>query len=128
MMTHPSKVKGNTFEREVVNKAKAVGLKAERAYASNGKALGESEEVDVMIDKYRGQCKRRKKIASFMTVPDGCDITLIREDRGDTYVVVEFDKFLSMIKSYQTNQMALDIFKKSMLIKKLEAKLEKRRG
>ena len=38
-MTHPSKIKGNTFERECVNKAKKAGLKAQRAYGSNGKML-----------------------------------------------------------------------------------------
>ena len=30
-MTHPNKVKGNTFEREIVNCAKNKNLEAERA-------------------------------------------------------------------------------------------------
>ena len=48
-MTHPSKVKGNNYERELVKEAQAKGLEAERAYASNGKALGECEEVDLIV-------------------------------------------------------------------------------
>ena len=34
-MAHPSKVKGNKFERDIVNKAKEFGLESKRAYASN---------------------------------------------------------------------------------------------
>ena len=46
-MSSPSKVKGNTFEREVVNQAKEFGLKSIRAYASNGISIGEAEDVDI---------------------------------------------------------------------------------
>ena len=48
-MTHPSKIKGNTFERECVNKAKKKGIKAKRAYGSNGMSLGLEEEVDALL-------------------------------------------------------------------------------
>ena len=56
-MTHPSKIKGNTFERECVNKAKERGLTAQRAYASNGMSLGLDEEVDALISGYKVQCR-----------------------------------------------------------------------
>ena len=49
-MSSPSKRKGNAFEREVVNQARKSGLKSIRAYASNGKSLGEAEDVDVKIE------------------------------------------------------------------------------
>jgi len=40
MMTHPSKVKGNGFEREVVQAFRdRAGWTAERAYASNGRCF-----------------------------------------------------------------------------------------
>ena len=58
-MACPSKQKGNRFEREVVNQAQELGLTAESAYASNGKSLGLEEDVDVLISKFKGQCKRR---------------------------------------------------------------------
>ena len=51
-MAHPSKVKGNKFERDVVNKAKEFGLDSKRAYASNGESLGMHAEVDLLIKDY----------------------------------------------------------------------------
>ena len=96
-MSSPSKRKGNTFEREVVNQAKEFGLKSVRAYASNGISLGEAEDVDVKIEALKGQCKRRKRIAQWLKPPESCDIALVREDRGETYVIIEYGNFLEMV-------------------------------
>ena len=95
-MSSPSKRKGNTFEREVVTKAKNFSLKAVRAYASNGISLGEAEDVDVKIENLKGQCKRRKRIAQWLKPPESCDIALVREDRGETYVIIEYGDFLEI--------------------------------
>lgn len=97
-MSCPSKRKGNTFEREVVTQAKDLGLDAVRAYASNGMSFGEAEDVDVKIAGYKGQCKRRKRIAKWLKPPDSCDIALVREDRGETYVIMAYDDFLTLIR------------------------------
>lgn len=95
-MSHPSKTKGNSFERELVNKAKEKGLSAERAYASNGRALGESEEVDCVIEGCRIQAKRRKTLPAYLQIPEGCDAVAFRQDRGPTLVLIHlatlFDK------------------------------------
>ena len=96
-MSSPSKVKGNTFEREVVNQAKKFGLKSIRAYASNGISIGEAEDVDVKIENLKGQCKRRKRIAQWLKPPASCDIALVREDRGETYVIIEYSDFLEIV-------------------------------
>ncbi len=96
-MSSPSKRKGNAFEREVVNQAKGFGLKSIRAYASNGMSLGEAEDVDVKIEDLKGQCKRRKRIAQWLKPPESCDIALVREDRGETYVIIEYSDFLEMM-------------------------------
>jgi len=96
-MSSPSKRKGNTFEREVVSQAKSLNLKAIRAYASNGMSLGEAEDVDVKIEGIKGQCKRRKRIAKWLKPPESCDIALVREDRGETYVIIEYGDFLEIV-------------------------------
>ena len=49
-MSHPSKLKGNRLERLVVKMSEEAGLSAKRAYASDGRSLGEAEDVDVLID------------------------------------------------------------------------------
>ena len=96
-MSNPSKRKGNNFEREVVVKAKEFGLTAERAYASNGKSFGEAEDVDIKLQGFKGQCKRRKRIAQWLKPPESCDIALVREDRGETYVIIEYEDFLEIV-------------------------------
>jgi len=45
-----AKRKGSHGAREVVNLAKAAGLPATRAYASNGRALGHTEDVDALLE------------------------------------------------------------------------------
>ncbi len=96
-MSSPSKRKGNAFEREVVNQAREFGLKSVRAYASNGISLGEAEDVDIKIERIKGQCKRRKRIAQWLKPPESCDIALVREDRGETYVIIEYENFLEIM-------------------------------
>lgn len=99
IMSHPSKRKGNAFERELVDDAKALGLEAKRAYASNGLALGQAETVDLLVGSCRVQAKRRKKIASDFKVPEGADVVVFREDRGDTFVLLKWEIFLDKIKN-----------------------------
>lgn len=98
-MSHPSKTKGNGFERELVDKAKLFGLEAKRAYASNGLALGQAETVDLMVSTCRIQAKRRKKIAADFKVPDGADVVVFREDRGETFALLRWEDFLEKLKN-----------------------------
>jgi|APHM01.1.fsa_nt_gi hypothetical protein len=105
-MTHPSKSKGNRYERELVEDAEAVGLEAERAYASDGRSLGEGKECDVLLrgrdemvlDALRIQAKRRSNIGSYLEVPDDADVTVVREDYGESLAVVPWDMFLDLIQ------------------------------
>ena len=98
-MVNRSKVKGNRFEYEIVNEAKKRGLTAERAYASNGRALGEAEQVDVIIQGMRIQAKRRKSLAAYLQIPCGVDAVVFREDRGDTYVLLRWEDLLDKLKA-----------------------------
>lgn len=96
-MSSPSKRKGNSFERELVALAKDWGLSAQRAWGSNGKSMGLHEEVDCKIEEYTIQAKRRKKIASFLKC-ENTDIVAFREDRGNTYMLMDIDVFLTLLK------------------------------
>ena len=106
-MTHPSKRKGNGFEREVVNAfAERPGWVAERAYASNGKALGKDETVDVLAtflwDDSRPQlaiqCKRRKTVAEWMQCNEHQDAIVYRADGKPAYIAMPLSVFLDLIK------------------------------
>ena len=96
-MAHPSKVKGNKFERDVVNKAKEFGLKSKRAYASNGESLGLHAEVDLIIEDYKIQAKIRKNIASYLLPNQNVDAQVIRQNRGDAYIVLRLEDWLKKI-------------------------------
>ena len=97
-MSHPSKVKGSNFEREIVNMAKLYGLEAKRAYASNGESLGCEADVDCVIEGWKVQAKRRKKIASFLTPEGSAHIQVIRGDRQPAYAVLMLEDLLQLIK------------------------------
>jgi|TARA_Y100000361_G_C10896094_1_gene206642 Holliday junction resolvase len=96
-MAHPSKVKGNKFERDVVNKAKEFGLDSKRAYASNGESLGMHAEVDLLIKDYKIQAKIRKSIASYLLPNENVDAQVIRQDRGEAYVVLRLEDWLKTL-------------------------------
>ena len=95
-MPSPSKQKGNRFEREIVNKITSLGIKAKRAWGSNGAALGMHEEVDVLIgDNFKVQAKCRKKIASFLIPTEHVDAVICKEDRGDMLIIMKLDDILA---------------------------------
>ena len=96
-MAHPSKVKGNKFERDVVNKAKEFGLDSKRAYASNGESLGMHAEVDLLIKDYKIQAKIRKSIASYLLPNENVDAQVIRQDRGEAYIVMRLEDWLKTL-------------------------------
>lgn len=100
-MTHSSKNKGNKYERELVNQARDSGLAAERAYASNGRSLGHHEEVDLLVADKRIQAKRRKALAKWMRPTGNVDAVTIREDRGETLVVLTWWEYLDLLKGQE---------------------------
>lgn len=96
-MTHPSKRKGNAFERELVKQAQDSGLEAKRAYASNGEALGHHAEVDLVVNGKRIQAKRRKALASFLRPSEHVDAVAVRQDHGETLVLLTWWEYLELI-------------------------------
>jgi hypothetical protein len=83
-----SKNKGHNAEREIVKLAHNHHLDAQRAWGSNGRALGQAETCDVTIQDTPWQIKRRNKIATYIKPPPGTIGTLVREDRGEWLAVI----------------------------------------
>tara|TARA_B100001250_G_C19690492_1_gene740062 strand:+ start:407 stop:781 length:375 start_codon:yes stop_codon:yes gene_type:complete len=99
-MTHRNKIRGNNLEREIVNIAKEAGLSAKRAYASDGRSLGKSEVVDVIVEDYCIQAKRKKKIAQWLYPDyhgDDVDLVVTRMDRKEPLVIMTLEKFIEII-------------------------------
>jgi len=101
-MASKSKIKGNTYERELVNYFKDKGLDCERARGSDGRSLGMEEDVDGYFKlsrtgkKIKWQAKRRRSIPKWLATGNS-DIVLVREDRGDNHVVLDLDFFMKLI-------------------------------
>lgn len=98
-MPHKNKVRGNGFEREIVAAAQARGLASKRAWGSDGRSMGMDAEVDCLVEDYRVQAKRRKKLADYLQIPEHCDAVAFRQDRGKTLVLVDMDLFLKLVKN-----------------------------
>jgi hypothetical protein len=96
-MVHPSKNKGNNYERELVNEAIQEGIPAKRAYASNGRSLGMHEEVDCLVGGFRIQAKRRKNVAAHLIPSEHVDCVATRSDRGETLVIMRWDDWLELV-------------------------------
>jgi Holliday junction resolvase len=91
-MPSKEKAKGNRFEKECVSIAEEHGFSSKRAWGSDGRSIGLDPEVDVVIEyllsdeisrQMKVQCKVRKNIAKYLLPPENCDITLLKQDRGE---------------------------------------------
>lgn len=117
-MPHPSKRKGDHFERELVKAFREAGLQAERAWGSDGRTLvtdaGEActSDVDILVEgTLRIQAKRRKALASWAKPPAGAHVTVIREDRGEAMMVMPLRlavRMLTRIYSHTPSQHETD--------------------
>ena len=99
IMASKSKQKGNRFERECVDIANQMELNSKRAWGSDGRSMGQNEHVDLMINEYKAQCKVRKRVAKWLKPTQEVDIQLVKEDRGQIYVIQRYEEWLEMVKS-----------------------------
>ena len=96
-MASKSKQKGNRFERECVDIAIGKGLSSKRAWGSDGRSMGQNEQVDLMVEKYKVQCKVRKRVAKWLKPTEEVHIQLVKEDRGQIYVIQRYEEWLEMV-------------------------------
>tara|TARA_R100001591_G_scaffold17023_1_gene23367 strand:+ start:211 stop:552 length:342 start_codon:yes stop_codon:yes gene_type:complete len=106
-MANKEKAKGNRFEKECVKVAEDYGFSATRAWGSDGRSLGQDSEVDIVIEyllspeiseQMKVQCKVRKNIAQYLLPPESCDITLLKQDRGEIYATIRYKDLLELIQ------------------------------
>ena len=119
-MSHPSKSKGNKFERDVVKKAELFEINGKRAWASDGRSLGLDAEVDVVIgnkkynDEMHIQCKIRKRLPEYIFPKnDAIDSHVIRENRGEAYIVMRYEDYLAEMRRLRQLKDELEDYKGS---------------
>jgi Holliday junction resolvase len=97
-VVNKSKAKGNRFERQIVDLAKSKGFESKRAWGSNGAALGEHPEVDLLINNFKVQAKCRKQLPDYIKPSNHVDWQVIKEDRGEIYAVIPLNQLLDSLK------------------------------
>ena len=115
-MAPPSKRKSNRFERELRDAFQKAGLRAERAYASNGANLITdagtrcTSDVDLLVEgALRVQAKRRKSVAQYLTPPEGTQVTIVREDLAEALAVVPLGFLVRLLaKVYRESERVSD--------------------
>ena len=107
-MTHSSKNKGNGFERELVQQATDSGLEAKRAWGSNGEALGCHATVDLVVDGFKLQAKRRKSIPAWLGMSEHVDGVVVRADYQEAKVLISWFDFLDFLKWRQQYERGQD--------------------
>ena len=100
-MANKSKQKGNRFERFIVDMTKDFfeqKVKVKRAWGSNGAAMGQHEEVDILIgDDIKLQAKVRKAMGQWMIPNENVDAQVIKADREEPLIVMKYDDWLEML-------------------------------
>ena len=108
-MANKQKAKGNRFEKECCSVSEEYGFSAKRAWGSDGRSIGKSPEVDIVIEysdvnglfdnsiELDIQSKVRKTIAEYIIPPDDCDFTLLKQDRGEIYACIKYEELLKLI-------------------------------
>lgn len=123
-MSSKNKVRGNVVEKEVVKAFQKAGHEAKRAWGSDGRALGLTEDIDVLTwrdggfsggfgaaSEIRGgvpvyfpdkdstdilkiQCKRKKKLPDWLGFSKNVDAVVVREDRGQLFIIMKLEDYL----------------------------------
>ena len=117
-MSHPSKIKGNKFERDCCKKAELFEIPSKRAWGSDGRSLGLHPEVDIVLgdknynDEMHVQCKIRKRLPEYIFPKnDAIDSHVIRENRGEAYIVLRYEDYLAEMRRYRRLKDELKLYK-----------------
>ena len=97
-MPNKSKIKGNTYERWIVNFFKAVGLSCRRAWGSDGRSMGLTEGVDgTLNDEYKWQAKCKAQISPFYIPNEEGAFQIFKGNRTRSYATMTVEKLGEMI-------------------------------
>jgi len=96
-MTHPSKRKGNRFERKMVLLARECGLNAKGVPLSGA---CEDYPSDIIVEGFEYQCKIRNRLPNYLQI-HGNEIGLFcQQDRGEPLAIVDARKYLELLAYY----------------------------
>mgnify|MGYP003110462890 FL=1 len=101
-----NKDRGRTLENECADFGNALGIPSHRVFGSGQykNQLGEAYSADVVIGKYRVECKRRKSSGFTLLYKafeqDSADMLCIRQDRARRLWVLEEHVLAELLGAY----------------------------
>ena len=98
-MANRNKQRGYELEREIMAIGQAAGLVCERAWCSDGRAMGEDRTVDCIVGGCRIQSKRSRTLPKYLDIPEACDTLAFKKDRGAVLCVLPFATLVQLIES-----------------------------
>lgn len=106
-MPNRSKQKGDRRERELRDYLTLHGFQAARARGSDGRALGQHEQCDLLVNDHLAvQVKGRNKVAEQFKPNKDVPVVMLREDGGSvpdkTWVVMTLPDWIRLIKNQKT--------------------------
>ena len=97
-MPSKSKIKGNKFERDIVNFFEAVGLSCRRAWGSDGRSMGLTEGVDgTLNEEYKWQAKCKAQISPFYIPNEEVDFQIFKGNRTKTFATMRVETLADLI-------------------------------
>ena len=97
-MPSKSKIKGNKYERDIVNFFENVGLPCRRAWGSDGRSMGFTEGVDgTLNEEYKWQAKCKAQISPFYIPNEEVDFQIFKGNRTGTYATMTVKTLGEMI-------------------------------
>ena len=101
-MSNKGKDKGYRFEKQCIDMLKDNDIEAQRAYGSNGLALGLTNDVDIKIEHkgkmYALQCKVRKRLGNIFKPNENNYGQVVKQDYDDPYITIRFKDFIELLK------------------------------
>jgi hypothetical protein len=112
-MPSKSKIKGNRYEYEIRDTMIEYGMDCTRAYASDGRSLGLTEDIDLVADDMKIQCKRRK--APKWMDQGNADWLIHRGDNQKSRITMDLEQYLEERKeSEKYKKYALENYSKEV--------------
>ena len=84
---------GAELQRQAVRMAKDLGLEA----FNRDRGGAQHEQGDIEIEGHWYGCKRRTRIAKWLTPEKDAEGVVVREDRGKPYIVLDYEYILNML-------------------------------
>ncbi len=116
-MAAKNKARGNAAEYYIKDQLEQDGFKVDRGWGSDGRAMGEHEEVDLRIhhipSNQKVQVKRRKQVASYIIPSEHVDVQMLYVDRAkgvqrQVLAVVTLDRYMELLSKESKLEKVMD--------------------